>query len=96
MEILIYIVVFSAVIGVLLGWFSKCGLFMLATRCALASVLLGIVAACYMDDAPEFISWGHLATAVVYCIYPFVVFLFLPSLSPAIIAYYTKLYFHKK
>ena len=90
MEILIFVALFSATIGALLGWFSRPGGAKLVIRCALASVLVALIWSGAFTDGLEFRSVSYVATGLVYLIGPYAVFLFAPSLLCTIITYRLK------
>jgi len=84
MEALFYIAVASAILGGIVGWFSRGHLYVAFPICALLSFLILIVLV-LSSASSDGVTWQNWPAAMVWFAFPFLLFIFVPCIVAGVI-----------
>jgi hypothetical protein len=83
MEAFFLLSIAAVVIGAILAWFHTRTFLNLCIKTALATLVLLVLVMLIAKGLPEHYSLRYLLTGLVYFVYPYVIFLLIPSLATA-------------
>lgn len=75
--------IMALMIGGILGWFSKAGTKRLLLLCFLVTLIAFVSLEMILGGPPESYSLSYLLKAIAYLIFPYLLFLLVPSLVTA-------------
>ena len=84
MDILFYIAGAAAILGGIVGWFSRGRLYVAFPICALLSFLI-LVILVVSSASSDGVTWQNWPEAMVWYAFPFLLFIFLPCIVAGVL-----------
>jgi hypothetical protein len=81
----LFMAIVALVIGGILGWFSKAGTKQLLLLCLLVTVATFLSLEVILAGPPESYSLSYLVNATAYLVFPYLIFLLVPSVITAFV-----------
>ena len=87
MEAMLFFSIMAAVIGAIIAWFHSRELWNLCVKTAIVAFIFFATALLILDGPPKHYTPRYLLHGVVYIVYPYVIFILIPSVVTAVITF---------